>query len=57
MLRALLFLVGCALIVTGVWWVIPWLALVIGGSLLCLLAYLLERAAMVREASQAGDPQ
>lgn len=50
MLRALLFLAGCGLVVTGVWWVRPWLALVVGGVLVCGLAALLERAAWRREA-------
>lgn len=54
MLRALLFLAGCGLIVAGVWWVIPWLALVIGGLLVCGLAFLLELSAVRRE-SPAGD--
>lgn len=54
MLRALLFLTGCGLIVAGVWWVIPWLALIVGGVLVCGLAYLLELSA-VRTETKAGD--
>lgn len=45
MLRAVLFLTGCGLIVGGVAWVVPWLALIVGGVLVCGLAALLERAA------------
>lgn len=50
MLRVLLFLAGCALIVAGIWWVLPWVALVVGGVLLCGVAALLERSALRREA-------
>lgn len=58
MLRALLFLAGCSLIVAGVWLVIPWLALVVGGLLLCGLAYLLELSAVRRETqAKAGGRQ
>lgn len=57
MLRALLFLAGCGLIVAGVWLVAPWVALVVGGLQLTGLAFLLERAAMVREAQPAGGAQ
>lgn len=56
MLRALLFLIGCGLIVVGVWCVIPWLALVIGGLLVCALAFLLELSAVRREAQQVNAP-
>lgn len=56
MTRALLFLLGCGLIVAGVWVVRPWLALVIGGVLVCGLAALLERAALHRESNPEGRP-
>lgn len=49
MARVLLFLAGCGLIVTGVAWVSPWFSLVIGGTLLCILAVLLEKSAVRRE--------
>jgi hypothetical protein len=49
--RALLFLVGCGLIVFGVFQQCPWLAYVIGGVLVCGLASLLERSAMRNEST------
>lgn len=51
MLRALLFLAGCALIVAGVWWVRPWVALIVAGVFVCGLAALLERSAVRQEAA------
>lgn len=51
MLRVLVFLTGCGLIVGGIAWVLPWLALIVGGLQLCGLAWLLERSAVRREAS------
>lgn len=51
MVPVLLFLAGCGLVCAGVALVQPWLALVVGGCMLCGLAYLLERSAARREAS------
>lgn len=55
MSRALLFLVGCGLIVAGVALVVPWVAFIVAGVFVCGLAALWERAAIRREATTTGE--
>lgn len=56
MLRALLFLAGVGLIVTGVAMLAAWAAFIVGGAALAGFAALLERQALRREANEPTQP-